>query len=91
MQQLFSMLSLSTKGRSHVAVQGGKTTKHPSGYAREAWLNLTTLNNPINDLETFNLQRKFNRSELKAEGTNPDDWFLELEMIAIKIDEDYNI
>jgi hypothetical protein len=25
----FSMLSLSTKGRSHAAVQAGKTTKHP--------------------------------------------------------------
>jgi hypothetical protein len=40
----FSMLSLSTKGRSHVAVQARKTTKHPSGYARKAWLNLKTLN-----------------------------------------------
>jgi hypothetical protein len=56
----FSMLSLSTKGRSHVAVQVGKTTKHPSGYARKAWLNLKTLNNPINDLEKFNLKQKFN-------------------------------
>jgi hypothetical protein len=32
----FSMLSLSTKGRSYVAVQAGKTTKHPSGYERKA-------------------------------------------------------
>jgi hypothetical protein len=80
----FSKLSVSTKGRSHVAVQGGKTTKHPSGYARKAWLNLKTLRNPINDLEKFNLQQKFNRSKLKAEGTNPDDWFSELEMISIK-------
>jgi hypothetical protein len=69
----FSMLSLSTKGRNHVAVQGGKTTKHLRGYARKAWLNLKTLNNPINDLEKFNFRQKFNRSELKAEGTNPDD------------------
>jgi hypothetical protein len=58
----FSMLSLSTKGRSHVAVQGGKTTKNPSGYARKAWLNLKTLNNLINDLEKFNLRQKLNRS-----------------------------
>jgi hypothetical protein len=36
----FSMLSLSTKGRTHVAVQAGKTTDHPSGNARKAWLNL---------------------------------------------------
>jgi hypothetical protein len=85
------MLSLSTKGRSHVAVQAGKTTKHPSGYARKAWLNLNTLNNPINDLEKYNLKQKLNRSELKADGTNPNDWFSELEIMAIKLDEDYNI
>jgi hypothetical protein len=34
------MLSLSTKGRSHVTDQAGKTKKHPSGYARKAWLKL---------------------------------------------------
>jgi hypothetical protein len=31
----FSMLSLSTKRRSHMAVQLGKTTKHPSGYSEK--------------------------------------------------------
>jgi hypothetical protein len=85
------MLSLSTKGRSHVAVQAGKTTKHPSEYARKAWLNLKTLNKPINDLEKFNLQQKFNRSKLKAESTYPDDWFSELKIMVIKLDQDYNI
>ena len=50
----FSMLSLSTKGKSHEAVQAGKTTDHPSGNARKAWLNLRTINKPINPLEEFN-------------------------------------
>ena len=87
----FSMLSLSTKGKSHEAVQAGKTTDHPSGNARKAWLNLRTINKPINPLEEFNLKQKFNRSELKAEGTNPDDWFSELDIMIRQLDEDYSI
>jgi hypothetical protein len=87
----FSMLSLSTKGRNHVAVQAGKTTDHPSGNARKAWLNLQTLNKPVNDLEEFNLKQKFNRSELKAEGINPDDWFSELDIMITRMKQDYNI
>lgn len=87
----FSMLSLSTKGKSHEAVQAGKTTANPSGNARKAWLNLKTINKPINDLEEFNLKQKFNRSELKSEGTNPDDWFSELDKMVRQLKEDYNI
>ena len=66
----FSMLSLSTKGKSHEAVQNGKTTIHPSGNVRKAWLNLRTINKPVNALEEFNLKQKFNKSELRSEGTN---------------------
>ena len=53
----FSVLSLSTKGKSHEAVQNGKTTDHPSGNARKAWLNLKTINKPVNDLEEYNLKK----------------------------------
>ena len=87
----FSMLSLSTKGKSHEAVQNGKTTDHPSGNARKAWLNLKTIFKPVNDLEEYNLKQKFNRSELKAEGTNPDDWFSELDIMVRQLEEDYSI
>ena len=87
----FSMLSLSTKGKSHEAVQNGKTTIHPAGNARQAWLNLKTIYKPINALEQFNLKQKFNKSELRAEGINPDDWFSELDVMVRQLNVDYNI
>jgi hypothetical protein len=87
----FSMMSLSTKGRSHNAVQAGKTANHPSGNARKAWLNLKTQNNPINDSEEFNLKQKFNRCELNAEGINPDYWFTELDIMLTRMQQDYKI
>ena len=62
----FLMLSLSTKGKLHEAVQNSKTTIHPSGNARKAWLNLRSINKPIYALEEFNLKQKFNKSELKS-------------------------
>ena len=87
----FSMLSLSTKGKSHEAVQNGKTTINPSGNARKAWLNLKIINKPINDLEEFNLKQKLFKSELRSEGTNPDDWFSELDVLVRQLRDDYSI
>jgi hypothetical protein len=88
----YALLSMSiTEVTAYGAVESAKTTRLPSGDARLAWLNLERLFKPKNDVDKYELRKKFSKSEFRAEGMNPDVWFTELDMMRRQLEVDYNV
>lgn len=77
-----SILSMVLKDDTgHEQLESSMSSKLPSGDARQAWINLERIYNPKTDIDLYNLRQKFTRSEFISEGTSPDIWFTELNII----------
>ena len=59
-----SILSMTLKeDTGHEQLESSKSTKLPSGDARQAWINLERIYNPKTDIDLYNLRQRFTRSD----------------------------
>ena len=76
---------------SFMAVERAKTSHLKNGSARLAWVNLEAIYKATSESNKYELEKKFNQSELKNEHTNPDEWFGELESMRVQLLLDFQI
>jgi gag-polypeptide of LTR copia-type len=88
----YALLSMSiTDSVTFNALSNAKTTKLTKGCAYTAWQNIESLYKGTSNANKFELEQKFNHSELKSDTKNPDEWFAELDTIRVQLRLDFKL
>lgn len=86
----YAMLCLSMSEQvSFNAVESSKDSNLKQGNARTAWITLENIFKPKSNATQYELENKFNHSELRDEKKNPDHWFAEMDTIRMRLKLDF--
>jgi hypothetical protein len=81
----YNALMLSCEGGAFGPVEEAKTTKHPDGDARQAWVNLLEKYQVETAAGMVQLRMDFTKCVMKNESQDPDEWFTELEYLKQRL------
>ena len=77
----YQLLIMSCNGIAFGLVNQAKTTDHEDGNAYLAWKSLNDRYSPNATSDLIALSSQFNKCSLKSSSSDPDKWFIELELL----------